>query len=302
MYRKIVKSVLMIPSVEKRIKSFYGLDAEIAKNRDRYRVLRDRVYAFLINGNGWVFSQQKSGTHKFENVLAFYRAAKCGYGEFDFSEKSRFGVFEFIGKDLDLDAVRRYRMYASAQRSPYNNADVAFFETHRYISARPKILILLSRNVLDYSVSYYFYGYKNRANMAHLSVDQVLGEIVDYYIDCHLGQVKAAQNADSVYAVYYEDMMDNDFTAYSRVLREIDCEYSEDALRVAIEQASPEKLVAYERKEGRPLTHNNSFTASHFIRSGKVGEGREFFTAQQIEYIEKKCADAGVPTNGRFTL
>ena len=44
MYKKLLKSALMIPSVEKRIKSFYGLDAEIAKSRDRYRVLRDRVY------------------------------------------------------------------------------------------------------------------------------------------------------------------------------------------------------------------------------------------------------------------
>nr|CRH05278.1 protein of unknown function [Candidatus Magnetococcus massalia] len=63
--------------------------------------------------------------------------------------------------------------------------------------------------------------------------------------------------------------------------------------------SSTAKLEAFEKESGHAaVARKGTFRKSHFIRSGKVGEGNEFFTDKQKNFIEHHLVEEGVSLDG----
>jgi len=256
---------------------------------------RSAFQAGLIEGNGWIFSKMKSGTTQLCNVLAFYRNAQHGDGVFDFSDLARFGVVRLA--ENDPSAVGKSIAFAS------QTSERVYFQTHNFHQARPAHLILQSRNVLDYCVSSFFFHYQNRKSTSGTNVDKALKNILSQYIACHKGQIRAAQNAGNVHTFYYEDTREAELQAFEKLIQALDGVIDTPALKFALDAASPAKLKAYETRIGHAaVAAKGTFKKPHFVRSGAVGEGQEFFNEAQREFIFETCASQQVPTDGRLDL
>lgn len=197
----------------------------------------------------------------------------------------------------DLRGIGQALKFSSEYGEP------TYFQTHKRVIARPKALILQTRNVFDYCVSSYFFHYKNRIRRKDVDVDDVLPRIVERFVKTHLDQKRAAENADSSYILRYEDIQKDTFGEYAKVLRAIDEDFSEIALWTAIEKSSSENLVQFEKRVGHAaVAKRGTFAQQSFIRSGKIGEGQDFFSKLQLSFIQNICDRSAVPTNGNIII
>jgi len=283
MLKSYARNLLRHEKIQGKIKSILNIEG----------LTREDIYQSLLNGNGWIFSQTKSGTTEFCHVLAFYRAIKHEVSNYDFESLPDFGVVRSAhNKFHDIGRAIRYA-------STYGGT--VFFQTHEFAEVYPKIAILQTRNVFDHAVSAYFFKFKNKINKSDIAVDDVLDIIVSRYIDTYLLQRKAASNAELAIALHYEDTRKDPFVTLSKVMEQLDTSFDPRALQLAIKAAAPEKLKYYEKKQGHAVVApKGSYSKPHFIRSGEVGEGRRFFSDKQIQLIEEKCSKKGVDPDGRL--
>lgn len=284
---KLLKSktrqFLQMKSVQSKIRRILNIEG----------MTRETIYKSLLTENGWIFSQPKSGTTEFCNVLAFYRAIKHDTSDYGFQNLADFGVvrsahsaFTDVGKSI---------RYASI------SGDTVFFQTHDFYDVHANVAIFQTRNIFDQAVSAYFFTYKNKIGKSGVKVDYVLTKIISRYIDTHLLQKKAASKAGTAIALHYEDTRQDPLGTLTKVVKQLDTTFSSTALQLAIEAAAPEKLKLHEKQQGHAaVAPKGSHSVPHFIRSGKVGEGKEFFNDNQIQFITDKCAERGVNIDGRL--
>ncbi len=271
MLKSIVRNVLAYAPVDRRLRQYF------------IETRSDELLSALINDNYWVFSQMKSGTTFLCNSLAFYNALKMGRNDPGFDETAVYGVARNPHEyPREIHGVAQYSRQTGR---PWT------VQTHCFVPARPSCLIIVTRHVFDYCVSSYHFHYKNRSGREAAWVDGALRDIVDRYIACHHGQSRAREAASESIVCSYEDLMTRPVETLSTVLSKIDIDCDPSLMPEAIRLAGVDRLKQHEAEIGHAVVaRQGTFNKAHFVRSGKIGEGREFFSDQQIKYSPIRCA------------
>ncbi len=248
--------------------------------------------AALIENNVWIFSQMKAGTTFVCNSLAFYNAERSQHSGYDFDDLSKWGVFRNPKFEVS-EVANGLRFKERFGGAPW------FVQTHVSVRSNPFVLVLITRNVLDYCVSSYFFHFKNRLRKSDVTVDTALPKIVDRFIDTNEKQAQAIEACENVVVTSYEDLMNNKYAELGNIVQRVYGYVDERALKVAISESEPDKVRAFEKARGSAIVAaEGTFSADHFVRSGEIGEGEKFFTPQQKAYIEKKLFRAGISMSG----
>lgn len=285
MIKKIAKIFLSSPPIKRRLTAFYcspkGLNA-------------DEINASLADRQVWYMSQVKTGTTFLCNALAFYNAAIHSITDVDFGNIEDGGVGRSPGKNKEvLQGLLRY------QRS--TGGRLLIHTHHSLLDCRPTVFLCSTRDPFDYAVSSYYFFYKNRHNKTSASVDTALPQIINRFCITHSAQREAAKRCKNVVKVEYNKLVQDKEKVLCAVIDAIYGRCDEAAMRVAIERAAVDKLKQFEAEQGyAQIAAKGSFNKPHFVRSGKIGEGKEFFTRAQIQLIEEKLKAAGIPNNGKF--
>lgn len=85
-----------------------------------------------------------------------------------------------------------------------------------------------------------------------------------------------------VHVVRYEDMLDDTFNVFKTILQKIGLDYSDEAIKTAIDATSFEKLKKQEEEKGFREKNPNS---PRFFNNGKSGTWQGKLTDEQIEKI-----------------
>lgn len=181
-------------------------------------------------------------------------------------------------------------------REKYSFRHILFFDV------ASNNLIIQTRNIFDYAVSYYHFGYKNRVGYDHIAPIDALPTITKRYIDIHKGQLKAIKRSQKFFELSYEDLVDDTFKSVAYILQDIYEDFSHDFLYQAIEASSVQKVSAFEAKQGSAIVAvKDTLKVANFVRSGKVGEGIEFFSDKEKTFIEKACKKHNINPDGTFS-
>ncbi len=240
---------------------------------------KTELYEELLRDGRYIFTQQKTGTNYLCNVLAFYNSQLVGNPSFDFNEIYKFGIVRGVQRQAKK---LRFALDFAAQ-----NGHV-YFQSHDFYDVPTKHVIVTSRNVLDFAVSSYHFHYVNFSqSLRTKKVDEVLGLMVSKYIQRHQQQRQAVRNAQTATLVNYDDLKRAPDQTFSRVVDEIYGNVDPHYLATAIEAASVESIKKYETKQ--PV-HQMAAAAGKFrdkslIRSGRIGEGSNFFSDRQKQSI-----------------
>lgn len=172
--------------------------------------------------------------------------------------------------------------------------------THGNLSrCKPPLLILTTRNPFDYAVSSYFFHYRNRHSKRNTSVEAALPAIMTRYCRTYHAQLAAAERSDKTIAITYEHLVANPFEVLAYCIEELFGAVETDALTEAIQMASVDRLKSYESERGEAVVaREGTFAGEHFVRSGKVGEGAEFFSDDQRAIIYNYLTKCDVPMDG----
>ena len=136
--------------------------------------------------------------------------------------------------------------------------------------------------------------------MSKVSVEDALPHIVDLFCDSYISQRKMASRTKKVVKLNYEVLISQKKRSLKRIVESLYGSCDDNALINAIERSTINKLKQFETEQGYATHSPQTFTAKHFVRSGKIGEGEDFFSNMQIRLINKILNNAGVPTDGSF--
>lgn len=278
-------------SLAKKALEFGPLDRKL---RSHFKFeLGSELVSALVEDNFWLLSQMKSGTTFFCNAVAFYHALKLGVPQPSFDDTAAYGV----GRNLydNFGELRGITRFARETGKRW------IIQTHESVPARPAQLVLLSRDPLDYCVSSYFFHFKNRKGKENTRVEAALNQIVDKFAALYHQQREEARRNTQVHVLMYEDLMRAPVDEIGRIVFALYGEIDLDLMSSAVQLAGVDRLKSHEKDTGRAIIgQEGAFKAAHFVRSGKIGEGRDFFDGEQIALIEKRLGEAGVPLSGRL--
>jgi hypothetical protein len=131
---------------------------------------------------------------------------------------------------------------------------------------------------LDYAVSSYFFHFRNRHSKQRASVEAALPQIMNRFCRTYHLQAEAAQRSEKTIAIRYEQLMAKPFDSLAYCIEQLYGSLEATALQKAIQMASVDRLNSHERgREAAVVAAEGTFAAAHFVRSGRVGEGAEFF-------------------------
>lgn len=280
-----LKKLLMHPSVATRLRRFYYPQEPL---------LPTDVASAVAQTNVWLFTQKKSGTTLLCHSLAFYNAIRLKVSDINFGSIERGGVGRKVGKD--------YQCLKGLLEFQNDHCQKVVVHTHHDLpGCEPPWLIVTTRDPFDYAVSSYFYFYRNRHSSKKTPVEVALPEILDGYCRTYHLQVEAAQRCQNAIAISYEQLVAKPFEALAFCIGQLYGSLDAAALERAIQMASVDRLKSYERSKGAAVVAAaDSFASEHFVRSGKVGEGVEFFSRDQQALIYKLLQVSHVPANGAF--
>lgn len=278
-------------SLARKLLEFGPLDRKL-RSHFKFQLGSELVSA-LVEDNFWLLSQMKSGTTFFCNSVAFYNALKLGVAQPSFDETASYGV----GRNL-YDNFGELRGITSFARE---TGQRWIIQTHEAVPARPEQLILLSRDPLDYCVSSYFFHFRNRKGKEKTAVEAALTQITGKFAALYHQQKAELSRNPQATLMMYEDLMGAPVDEIGRIVFALYGEIDLDLMSSAVQLAGVDRLKSHEKDTGRAIIgQEGAFKAAHFVRSGKIGEGREFFDSKQIAFIESRLDEAGVPLSGRI--
>jgi len=272
--KKSVESFLLKSLYAEKIARLYGRN-----NLDDFGVYF--LNSALIRGNIWLYTQMKSGTTVLCNTLAFYNAKLLGEKDYDFDSIEKQGVYRIVSSYLSFS---NYISYVKK----YEKGKV-FLQTHEYYDSEYDKAILLTRNPYDYFVSSYHFHYKNRASKKKksISVEKAIPVIIQKYSMTHKMQNKVYKdNPLKCKMVSYEDLMCDKFSVIKDIILFVYDDCYDNILMESLQESDADQLIKYEKKVGQAIVAADDYNVSHFIRSGKVGEYKDFLTEKQICMIE----------------
>jgi hypothetical protein len=244
---------------------------------------RDEFLRGFIKGNGWLLSQPKSGTNLLCSTIAFYNAERLGIANYSFEDRYRLGLLH--GSRLSAQTIQDFndfRLKSSAS---------VFVRTHDDVpGAKPKFLINVTRNVLDNLVSAYHFSWEPRGFL----VANATRPLVNNFVAIHKVQKAARDRAEQTVTLRYEHMKEDPTKSFTDLFDVVFGETDQSALAKALEAGTPERFKAWEKKAGAFIPEKVKDFQKSFIRSGKIGEGSEFFSEKQKQEISSVLENAGL--------
>lgn len=244
---------------------------------------REEFLVGFINGNGWLLSQRKSGTNLLCSTIAFYNAERLGITEYSFADRYCLGVLHGNRAPArTIEGLSAFRLKSSAPVVVRTHYDVP--------DAKPKFLINLTRNVLDNLVSAYHFKYEPYG----FSVGDAIRPMVDEFVGVQRAQKSASERAGQTVTLRYERMKEDPIQAFTNLFDVVFGETDQSALAAALKAGSPEHFKAWEKEAGAFVSEKTRDFQKSFIRSGKIGEGSEFFSERQKQEIIAALNKAGL--------
>lgn len=249
-----------------------------------------QVLKGFIDGQGFLLTQPKTGTNFIVNVIAFYNAELIGDRDLTLDDRYSLGIVHggHIVRDSSgiTEALKFHRRSQQMMITRFHD-DVP--------GVRPALLIATTRNVLDQFTSLWYYQYETRG----ISVDDAIPELVQQYVARNHAQAEIAGRSDKALFVRYEDLIERPEEAFQAIITAAYGNCQMDLLARAIERSSTKNFKEWEAKRGKPaISEELAKTQKSFIRSGKIGEGEEFFSEAQREQIARLMRESGISLDG----
>lgn len=277
-------------SKNKMVRAVYDKAAERLRGPS---LANNEILKGFVDGNGWLFTQPKTGTNLIAGTLAFYNAETLGVAEYSFDDVYRLGVIH--GGRIVRDAHGMAEALAFQRVS----TRMPIVRWHDDIpDASPELVICTTRPVLDQLASLWHYKFRPQ----NMTVDQSISAMLNYFIMRNRAQAGAIMRAERAVIIDYNDLILNPKAALSNLISNAYGSLDGGALDVALHRSSKSEFKKWEARRGKPAI--SSSLAAHetsFIRSGATGEGEAFFTDVQKEVIADQAAAAGLDLSGKIT-
>ncbi len=252
--------------------------------------LQDSLLTLLSKDSLWIYSLMKSGTTYSALFLSNY--FNYVYGDkkgVDFDHMNKAYCIHSLESNLQANNITQL-----LSKSAFHTSDIAgyqaFFTTHVPIhSGLFKKNISLIRNPLDYIISSYYFHYVNRGRYKMHPINIAQKRIRDFARTVeHQNQLKE-NYPDKVLQMRYETLVTQPEESFKQMIQFLDLEFDDKGIEIAMHNSSKKKVKEMEAQRGEAIVKKNgSKYKGSFIRSGKIGEWKEYFSDKHLNRIDKE--------------
>lgn len=176
---------------------------------------------------------------------------------------------------------------------------VRFIKSHSaYTSTYPKV-VYVARDGRDVAVSYYFYLKKFRNISEEISFHEFLEKFNQGALDNfsswgeHVVGWLSCQSPDNLLLIKYDDMKQDTLGCLKRVLSFSNIDFDMQKAKAAVEASSFKNMQKQEDSQKENIERfKSSNTGIRFVRKGKTGEWKNFFTAEAEKKFVEVHGDA----------
>lgn len=283
------------------IDTFHGIE----------RLIRNPYYIFHLRHSLLLNSMQKSGTNYLRLMLTnyLYNIGKSNPKMISYDEMHN-TIFPNVRDDV-------FRGYATKKQAGFHFPGGVRFDGNFWdftydhgsildnfpfrMFSRARRTILLYRNPLDLLVSRYYYFYHNRPDSTwegNAEVVESPADLIPHFLPEFSNRYKsmlreANRNARSI-LISYENLIDRPRAILSTLITFCGIDPDMNLVDFAVESSSRKKVKEEERRTGSPIHTPYNSSAKSFIRSGKVGEWRDYLTDDDYLFARKVLEDEGI--------
>ncbi len=261
--------------------------------------LKSSLLSLLSNNSIWLFSLMKSGTTYTALFLSNY--FNYLYGDrkgVDFDRMNREYCNHSLESHLNLEDItkrEKENKFVTQQLAGYNG----FFTTH--IPIKKDLWsknISLYRNPLDYFISSYFFHYVNRGKRCSHPMKIVDHKIPEFAKTIKEQRTIQALYPDKVLQLSYEDLIRFPEDHFAEMIHFLGLELDQKGVEFAMLNSSKKKVKEMEEIRGEAIVKKDGIKfKGSFIRSGKIGEWKEYFSDHDLIKIDHKLNKHGLSLN-----
>ena len=239
----------------------------------------------------WFYSQMKSGT---TYTIIFLINYINEINDLNLSKKDIFNILPFLHSFESRAKSNSISKIREEQRNILNGTELGYFlHTHVNIEDFSRKRILMTRNPLDYIISCYFFHYVNRG--INTSLDKVWKDILTRYISSHNSQLRISQEQpETTLFLHYEDIMKKPNHVFAELVRFLGLKLDHKSICSAILKSQKDEVKKIENAGGKAIVAGEGFIAKSFVRSGQVGEWKEYIDDSLKKKIVEFLKSEGV--------
>ena len=269
------------------------LNLEEKKNNRLVQQLKNEQMAMLTLGGIWFYTLPKTGSTYLRNFLTNYINILLNDSTLPLGKNEGKKFHNFNSQNLNNPDIL-YGQRFIWSKTKYST----FVHTHMKIKSYAEKNIFILRNPLDYTVSRYFWDYKNGSSTE--LIGDVWKDIINHFIEYYHDKTYLNSHHNSIY-LCYEDMISGD-QPFVDLIDFLGLDYSETAFKLALKFSSKDSVKQEERKindlfvgnTGHGLVYGKNGRDS-FIRSGQIGEWKNHIDddlkAKILSYLEDNGVD-----------
>jgi len=266
--------------------------------RDKFRKpLYTKAIANRERGALLLLTIPKSGTNYLRLLICNYLYAR--YRNAD-SAVPYTTMHEEVFPNIREDLFSKGRSYVAPSDDHIlkHTAFSDFLHTHsirklRYSTA--KKIIYLYRNPLDNIISNFFFKWKHRPGEED-SFDhprEVIDIILDRYIRHYVFGRSLARTRDNVLCVSYESLYGQPVDTLGKLVSWLEFDVNAECVEKAVRFSHKKNVKKEEQKLGHAVHSPAGFRGS-FVRSGKIGQWKEYFDDEDVAYLELRLQEHGI--------
>ncbi|MEL7035971.1 MAG: tetratricopeptide repeat protein [Cyanobacteria bacterium J06592_8] len=242
----------------------------------------NKLLSILLDDKIWLYTLMKSGTTYTLMVLANYIAQLQGINDkID---------FDSIGKYGFVHGLNVYELLTN--KNVINNllstkTDYPIYHTHTYVDTNFRKIIMLIRNPLDFIVSSYFFHFKNRGK--NVEIKEVIDSRIKHFSATYLNQKKILdERPEHSILINYEELITETKSVFTKIINHLSLEFNDSYLMSAIDACSVDNVRKMEKKQRKPLVVGDKIKVESFIRSGKIGEWKEYLSESDLHQVARQ--------------
>jgi hypothetical protein len=198
----------------------------------------------------------------------------------------------FYEGDISFDVLNEVQLHtveSSETSKPTYEAYPLFIRTHlNYLDPFSNLnLVYVYRNPLDCMVSMYYFKEKYRTWRKE---KKSFKNSLRVYFPEWCYHLKSYESKADIF-LSYESMYRHPFEAFKDAFLKLGLEFSDEQLKTAIQLSSFKNVRAIEEKFGSgtmtSAKKHGSEYGGLFTRSGKIGQWKEYYDEEDLEYVRK---------------
>jgi len=202
-------------------------------------------------------------------------------------------------KNSDFLNIQKFDIYRNKDSNLLKMPAPRLLKSHEYFDPKYPKTIYIVRHPLDVAVSLYYFMIKLKILSDDCTEEEYVRRLLTGEFNGSFGSWAdnvgswhgASIGSKKILIIKYEELISNTEFVLKKILKFLNISYTKSKLQKAIKNSSFNEMSLLENKTNKFWLGKKMRADYKFVRSGKINEGKEFFSDKSIKKLTLECRE-----------